>query len=173
MVEEGIRRRQGFHAGNWVRMGDGQRWMFPHPPAPGTDREYDALIRCLLEAEDADEARRIELALGILLLSRNYDPQPSEYEAVFSFGEDQATGSAAQAAISELIYNDLEKRCIECLPQQSPVTSIQAVFGVLQALFNSCAARFRSTVAASVPIGSPKRPSSSRKPRQLSSLSKK
>jgi len=97
-------------------MGDGQSWLFPHPPAPGTDREYDGLIRCLLEAEDAAEARRIELALGILLLSRNYDPQPSEYQAIFGFGEDHATRLAAQAAISELVYNDLEKRFIECPP---------------------------------------------------------
>jgi hypothetical protein len=154
-------------------MGDGQRWMFPHPPAPGTDREYDALVRCLLEAEDADDARSIELALGILLLSRNYDPLPSEYEAIFSFGADQATRSAAQAAISDLIYNDLEKRCVECLPQQSPITSIDAVFRRLQTLFRSCAARFRSTAATLVHSTIPKRPSSSRKLPQLSSLSKK
>ncbi len=116
MIEQKVRRRRDFQHGKWVRMGDGQRWMFPRPPAPGTDREYDALIRCLLEAEDADEARRFELALGILLLSRNYDPQPGEYEAIFSFGEDRATRLAAQAAISELIYNDLEERCVECVP---------------------------------------------------------
>jgi len=173
MVEQETRRRGDFQPGNWVRMGDGQQWMFPDPPAPGADHEYDALIRCLLEAEDADEARRIELALGILLLSRNYDPRPSEYEAIFSFGEDQATGSAAQAAISELIYNDLETRCIECLPQRSPNTSIRAVFGIFQKLFDFCAARLRSTLATSVHHASPTRASSSRKLPQLSSSAKK
>ncbi len=173
MVEQKVRRRREFQAGSWVRMGDGQRWMFPDPPSLGTDREYDALIRCLLEAEDKEEARRIELALGILLLSRNYDPQPSEYEAAFNFGAYKATRSAAQAAISELIYNDLEKRCIECVPQQSPITSIRAVFGTLRALFNSCAARFRSPIAPCVHPASPKRPSFSRTLPQLTSLSKK
>ncbi len=110
MVEQKVRRRRDFQHGIWVRMGDGRSWMFPHPPVRGTDREYDALIRCLVEAEDADEARKVELALSILLLSRNYDPKPDEYEAIFSFGEDRATRSAAQSAICELIYNDLEAK---------------------------------------------------------------
>ncbi len=147
MVEQKVRRRRDFQHGNWVRMGDGQRWMFPHPPAPGTDSAYDALIRCLHEAEDADEALKVELAIGILLLSRNYDPKPDEYEAIFSFGDDQATRSAAQAAISELIYKDLEERCIQCRPQQSPFANGRTVFGAFQMLFHSCAVRLRSMVA--------------------------
>lgn len=110
MMEQKLRRLNGFRTGVWVRMGDGQKWMFPHPPVVGTDREYDGLIRCLLEAEDFDEARRIELALGILLFSRNYDPQPCDYESIFSFDDDRATQSAAEAAISALIYEDLEER---------------------------------------------------------------
>jgi hypothetical protein len=103
--------------------------MFPHPPSPGTDREYDALLRCLLEAEDEDEARRMELALGILLLSRNYDPLPREYEAIFSLGTNQPTQSDTQAAISELIYKDLEKWRVDSLPERSSIMPVRAVFG--------------------------------------------
>jgi hypothetical protein len=109
MIEHKLRRHRDFQSGRWVRMGDGQTWLFPHPPSPGTDREYDALIRCLLEAEDADEARRFELALAILLLSRVYDLEPSEYQAIFNFEADQATARAARTAVSELIYDDLKK----------------------------------------------------------------
>ncbi len=154
MVEQKVRRRREFQAGSWVRMGDGQRWMFPDPPSLGTDREYDALIRCLLEAEDKEEARRIELALGILLLSRNYDPQPSEYEAAFNFGAYKATRSAAQAAIPELIYDDLEKRCIECVPRQSPITSIRAGFGTLR----HCSTPARAIPLADRSLRSPRQP---------------
>jgi hypothetical protein len=64
--------------------------MFPHPPAAGVDRAYDAMIRIHHESEDAAEERRIELAMAILLLSRNYEGKPAEYEAIFSFGADQA-----------------------------------------------------------------------------------
>src|ERR1700678_3498358 len=101
MVEEKVRRRAGFQSGRWVRMGDRQQWMFPPPPAPGIDPEYDALTRIHQEPEDADDERRIELAMAILLLSRNYDPTPDEYVAIFSFGTDPSAKSTAQAAISE------------------------------------------------------------------------
>jgi hypothetical protein len=161
MLELKEMKTRDLRPGTWVRMGDGQPWMFPHPPAPGTDAEYEALIRCLLEAEDEDETRRIELALSILLLSRNYDPQPCGYQAIFNFGADRATRLAAQAAISELIYSDLEERFIECRPQTIQITYIQAVFGGVQSWFKSCAVRFRTTVATQVHGTIPKPPSSS------------
>jgi hypothetical protein len=104
MVVEKVRRRAGFQSGRWVRMGDRQQWMFPPPPAPGIDPEYDALSRIHQESEDADDERRIELAMAILLLSRNYDLMPDEYVAIFSFGTDPSAKSTAQAAISEVVH---------------------------------------------------------------------
>jgi hypothetical protein len=109
MIEQKLRRRTGFQAGTWIIMGDGQRWMVPHPPVPGTDCEYDALLRCLIEAETCDEARKAELAMGILLFSRNYDPNPSEYEALFRFGSNPRDQSAGPEGIAALIDDDLEK----------------------------------------------------------------
>jgi len=145
--------------------------MFPHPPLPGTDREYDGLIRCLIEAEDSDEAQQIELALGILLLSRNYAPRPDEYEAIFSFGENKARGSAARAAISELILESLEKRRFACAQRRSRITLAQVVSRALRKLCDSCAARFRSTWRRSVPIATVERPSPSRKLARYNSFS--
>ena len=109
MVEEKVRRRAGFQSGRWVRMGDRQQWMFPPPPAPGIDPEYDALSRIHQESEDADDERRIELAMAILLLSRNYDLMPDEYVAIFSFGTDPSAKSTAQAAISEVVRRDRKR----------------------------------------------------------------
>jgi hypothetical protein len=109
MVEEKVRRRAGFQSGRLVRMGDRQQWMFTPPPAPGIDHEYDALSRIHQESEDADDERRIELAMAILLLSRNYDLTPDEYVAIFSFGTGPSAKSTAQAAISEVVRRDRKR----------------------------------------------------------------
>ena len=63
MVEEKVRRCADFELGKWVPMGDRQHWMFPPPPAPGIDRDYDALIRVHREAEDADDCTESSLPL--------------------------------------------------------------------------------------------------------------
>jgi hypothetical protein len=130
-------------------MADRQNWMFPHPPAAGIDREFDAMMRIHHESEDRDDERRIELAMAILLLSRNYDPRPDEYEAIFSFGTDQSARSVAQAAISELIHHDLEAQRVDRLPAQPQLTPplFHTHFGTIRTSFKSCAARVRSTVA--------------------------
>jgi hypothetical protein len=109
MVEEKFRRRAGFQSGRCVRMGDRQQWMFPPPPAPRIDPEYDALARIHQQSEDADDERRIELAMAILLLSRNYDLTPDEYVAIFSFETNPSAKSTAQAAISEIVRRDVQK----------------------------------------------------------------
>ncbi len=107
MVAEKTRRKSGFAGGVWIRMADGQEWLFSNPPAPGNDPEYDALVQGLLEAEDESEARKFELAIAIWLLSRNYQPSPREYEEIFSFASDNAARSCAQEAISTLIASNL------------------------------------------------------------------
>jgi hypothetical protein len=123
MVEKEVQRRAAFPSGRWVRMGDRQHWMFPPPPAPGIDREYDALIRVHHEAEDADDERRIELAMAILLLFRNYAPTPAEYQAIFNFGADESARSTAQAAISEIVRQDLENHRVNRLPAEPQSTT--------------------------------------------------
>jgi len=149
MVEEKVRRRADFQLGRWVRMGDRQQWMFPPPPAPGLDPEYDALIRIHRESEDADDERRIELAIAILLLSRNYDPKPEEYAAIFSFGADKSARSTAWSAISEVVRHDLENQRGNRLPAQPQFTTplFHTHFRTVRTLVSSCAARVCSTMA--------------------------
>jgi hypothetical protein len=149
MVEEKVRRRVGFQSGRWVRMGDQRPWMFPPPPAPGIDHDYDALSRVHRESEDADDERRIELAMAILLLSRNYDPTPEEYQAIFSFGTDQAARSTAQAAISEAVRRDLEPDRSNRLPEPARATApiFHTHFRAIRSTVRSCAGRLRSTMA--------------------------
>jgi hypothetical protein len=163
MLEQKLRRRSDFRAGTWVVMGDGQRWMFPHPPLPGTDRQYDALVQSLREAEDREDARSIELALGILLFSRNYDAQPRDYQAIFRFDANQAIQLAAQTAISALIYNDLKKRPAQSRGRGSPSPSFPVARRSLRTMCASYAARIRFPLARWVNSASPQQPTASRK----------
>jgi hypothetical protein len=130
-------------------MGDRQQWMFPLPPAPGVDPDYDALIRVHRESEDADDERRIELAMAILLLSRNYDPKPEEYRSIFSFGNDELAHSTARAAISELVRHDLGKQQVNRRPAQTQSTPphFHTHFRCVRTLVRSCTARVCSTMA--------------------------
>jgi hypothetical protein len=84
-------------------MADDQEWSFPDPPERGLDVQFDALADARHEAEDRDELLQIELAISLLLLSRNYDLTPAEYRRIFDFDGDRARLGAVQSAISELI----------------------------------------------------------------------
>ena len=59
MVAEKERRRSGFQGGAWIRMADGQEWLFTSPPPPGVDARYDALIqdrvRTIIAESDPDK----------------------------------------------------------------------------------------------------------------------
>ncbi len=149
MVEEKVRRRAGFQSGRWVRMGDRQPWMFPPPPAPGNDRDYDALIKAHRESEDADDEQRIELALAILLLNRNYAPSPAEYQEIFDFGADKSARFIAQSAISEIVHNDLVNHRPNRLPAQARSTTpiLHTHLRTVKTSVRSCAGRVYSTVA--------------------------
>jgi hypothetical protein len=150
MVEEKVRRREGFETGRWVRMGDHQHWMFPPPPAPGNDCEYDALIQVHHEAEDADDERRIELAMAILLLSRNYAPTPREYQEIFNFGADESARATAQAAIAEVVQPVLKQPRVNRAPVQQPRSSTpmgHTHFRTVRTSVRSYAGRVCSTVA--------------------------
>lgn len=109
MLGETALRLPGFREGTRIRMSDGQDWSFPNPPEPGLDREFDGLIRAHLEAEDWDEALRIELAISVLLLSRNYALTPADYARIFDFGNDRGTLEEAQSALSRLIASHCER----------------------------------------------------------------
>jgi hypothetical protein len=147
MVAEKARRRAGFQDGVWIRMADGQEWLFKNPPVPGVDAEYDGLVQGLLEAEDQHEARKFELAIALLLLSKNYQPSPREYQDIFCFdGSDEAQSSATKA-ISTLIFSDLERRRRHVAGER-PAAAVQFPrLGTLPAFISNCATHFRSTMA--------------------------
>jgi hypothetical protein len=103
MLGEATLRRRDFREGARVRMADGQDWRFPAPPERGLDAQYDALAESLDGAEDRDDWLRIELAISILLLARNYDLKPGDYTSIFDFGNDRFGLERLRSAIGNLI----------------------------------------------------------------------
>jgi len=117
MLDEQGARAPEFRVGRHIRLADGQRWMFPSPPAPRgapretgastsdtalTDAEYVSLIDAVESSEDEPDLKRAELALAIFLLSRNYDLNASEFERLFDFGQMTEGSSEAQEHFREL-----------------------------------------------------------------------
>jgi hypothetical protein len=147
MVAVKARRRSAFQGGAWIKMADGREWLFSSPPALGVHADYDALAHALLEAEDRTEARKCQLAIAIFLLSRNYEPSPSEYVKVFYFGSDDAAQSSAEEAISSLIRSNLDQERRHVAPGQAASATLRPPLRTLPALISSCATRVRSTMA--------------------------
>jgi hypothetical protein len=147
MIAEYTRRRAGFQNGEWITMADGQEWLFTNPPAPGVDAEYDGLVEGLLEAEDAAEARKFELAIAIFLLSRNYQPSPRDFEEIFCFGNNLAARDSAQEAISTLISSNLEPRRRRADNGWSSPGVHRPTGRAVPAFLSSYATHFRSKVA--------------------------
>jgi hypothetical protein len=146
MVAETSRRRSRFQGEAWIRMADEQEWLFTVPQTPGVDADYDALVQGLLEAEDQSEARKFELAIAILLLSRNYQPSPCEYEEILCFGSADAARSA-QEAISTLICSNLDQARRDTAPDRSASAAFSPPSRSLPHFVSSCAAHFRSRKA--------------------------
>ena len=85
MADHRARRRPGFREGFEVVLADGEPWTLPVPDGP--DPEFDALLRAIAESEGPDEALRLELALTILLLGRNYELGPDRIARALDFPE--------------------------------------------------------------------------------------
>jgi hypothetical protein len=96
MRDERARRRSRFRPGIDLRLADGQVWSLPLPSGPlgegdsalfhegsestWDDRNYAAIVRAALEAEDEGDVFRARLALAIHLLNWNYDLDADDFE---------------------------------------------------------------------------------------------
>lgn len=95
MLEERSLRRTNFLGGIPVTLADGQRWSLPMPPdEPGEDSDlllemfgpdYEELMEAIAEADDETDLLRLDLALSILLLARNYDLAPDALTRLLCF----------------------------------------------------------------------------------------
>jgi hypothetical protein len=96
------RRRPGFVPTVAIELADGQTWWFPGPDPRPEDPGYEAVVRSVLEAEDAPERSMAELVLAILLLSCNYELSAAEFQELLIFAPDDPALLGVRAAFSAL-----------------------------------------------------------------------
>jgi hypothetical protein len=118
MVDEQALRRPDFVEGRRILLANGQEWSVPDNPALQDDAEHIALLRAIGESEDQADCHRAELALTILLLSRNYDLSPLDYQAILGFRPSDPSLAALQHAIHDLAVEQLR-----ALPRLSEANS--------------------------------------------------
>src|SRR5258708_2794017 len=107
MVDEQAHRRPTFAEGVRIRLANGQAWSFPDHPPCKDDQEHHAVLRGIIESEDAADRLRAELALTIFLLSRNYDLMPGDYRAILEFAPGDPALSEMQRSIHELAIDQI------------------------------------------------------------------
>ena len=139
MTSEATVRLPTFRGGTRLRMADDQEWSFADPPPPGVDAEYDALYQALREAEDRAEVLRIELAISILLLARNYALSPADYRQILSFDDDSARLKEFQLAVAEIIRAQGDRPVVAAAPQSGALPAESRAPGRLRGLFSSWA----------------------------------
>lgn len=115
--EEPLARHAGFGEGIVVELADGQSWTLPVPAQNAQhDPELDGLLRCVAGAEDRPEQLRAELALTILLLSRNYVLRPEELGALLSFPPGDPRLAVLQERVHALAVEVIERLAPDGVP---------------------------------------------------------
>ncbi len=105
MVVEQSARRPAFKEGTRIVLADGQAWSLPGRWSDRDDPEFDAILRAVFEAEDVADRLRHELALTILLLSRNYQLGPGDYQALLGFPPGAAALATMQRTLHEFVLD--------------------------------------------------------------------
>ncbi len=86
MLDLMLKRRPGFRVGTSIQLADGQAWIVPEADQMvEPSRSYDALLSAVATADDRRELLRAELALGIHLITLNYDLTPLILGALLDF----------------------------------------------------------------------------------------
>src|SRR4051812_12212403 len=102
MIDERALRRPNYVEGKGIRLANGQVWSFPERPPLQDDHELIAVLREIGESEDEPDQLRAELTLAILLLSRNYDLTPADYQAILGFDPGDPALEEMQRGVDEI-----------------------------------------------------------------------
>jgi len=132
VLDELLSRRRAFRAGRQIRLADGQHWTFPAPrdgAGSGSDdvevrREYQGLIRAILESEYESDRKLAELALAIHLIEMNYHLAPAGLASLFTFPRGSEAIGESQREFEELarehIRSEMDLR-EPTIPAQPPI----------------------------------------------------
>jgi len=85
MIDEHAQRRATFQEGTSIQLADGQVWSLPGFSTDEPDPVLNSLLRAVGGSEEGPERLRDEIALTILLLSRNYHLSPEAYPQILDF----------------------------------------------------------------------------------------
>jgi hypothetical protein len=108
-MDERAARRPTFGEGTGIRLADGQTWTLPGRSPEAEDPEFDGIIRAVFEAEDDAERLRSELALTILLLSRNYDLKPGDYQRLLGYRPNDPALAEMQRAVHDFVMDQARR----------------------------------------------------------------
>jgi len=93
-----------------VRLSDGGDVVLPFRDPSRNDPEYDALLAAVCEAEDRSEVLRMELALTIFLLDRDYGFSADRLNALLSFEADSPALGDLQRSVHDLVVGSLQRK---------------------------------------------------------------
>ena len=109
MVDEKSRRLTDFQTGVDVLLSDGQHWTLPEPERSPNDPDLIAICEAITEAEDRDDRLRLELALLIFLIKKNYELSADEIGYLLEFPPGDAPLVQLQGDLRKLSTRILEK----------------------------------------------------------------
>jgi hypothetical protein len=111
MTDERSAQKAKFQPGVEVYLADRSMWFLPGFEAFDDDQDFLSLLSCVSEAEDQPSLLFAELALTILLLTRNYELSPDDLRRLLTFEPDDPALSALQSCVHEkLVVPSLEAR---------------------------------------------------------------
>lgn len=90
-----------------VPLSDGRIWSLRMDGPAGEDPTLDALLACVIEAEDQAEVARAELALTIYLLDKNYRLGPNQLALLLTFQANDPDLAALQKAIHDAVLQKI------------------------------------------------------------------
>ncbi|SIN94055.1 hypothetical protein SAMN05444166_1708 [Singulisphaera sp. GP187] len=103
MIDERNRRRASFQEVTSIQLADGQQWWLPHVAINSGDPLLFSLHKAVISADNDRERLRDELALTMVLLSRNYDLSPEVYPEILGFRPGDPARDELQTVIRRLV----------------------------------------------------------------------
>jgi hypothetical protein len=117
MIDEQICRRASFQEVTSIQLADGQRWWLPELSIDSRDAVLHSLVKAVVcGSDEQEEALRDQLALTMVLLSRNYQLSPDLYPQLFSFEPDDPARDELQRVVRELALSAPFRSRVELVP---------------------------------------------------------
>ena len=116
MIDERMRRRASFQEATSIQLADGQLWWLPQVSIDSCDPLLYSLLKAVASADNDRERLRDEMALTMVLLSRNYDLSPAVYPEILGFRPGDPARDELQKVIRQLVRSNPQVTRPELIP---------------------------------------------------------